>query len=375
MKVWRDTMEKFGLRFAPGAGGLLAWWQRSLMAWLPPRWQLQLGWSQARLLLWCQDDQLMLARQVDAELGQTLALPWPLLPDELDTVLGPRLAALPRVWLLPAASALQRRLRLPVAAAQHLHEVVKFEIDRQTPFQPDQVIYDVRANGRRDDALLDAELVVAPRWVLEELQVAAGALRPTLAGIDVADAVGVPLGVNLLPLEQRYRRADPMRRWNAILALAALLALCAAGWQLLDNRRDALQQLSTQVESSAQRAHAVAAQRQQLVDLVEGAAFFDQLRAERPTVVEVWNELSKRLPEGTYLEKFSIEGDQLQLIGLSSQASSLVGRLEGSPLWQAPSLTGVLQSDPGSHRDRFTLTATLAGIKHKEAADDAGAGR
>ncbi|UYK80145.1 PilN domain-containing protein [Xanthomonas sacchari] len=374
MTAWRDTMDKLGVRIAPGAGGLLAWWQRSLMAWLPPRWQLQLGWSQARLLLWREGEQLMLARQVESELGVPLALPWPLLPDELEALLGPRLAALPRVWLLPAEAALQRHLRLPAAAAEHLREVVKFEIDRQTPFQADQVIYDVRADGRRDDAQLDAELVVAPRRVLDDLQASAGALRPTLAGIDVAGSDGAPLGVNLLPQEQRHRRADPMRRWNAILAATALLALCAAGWQLLDNRRDALEHLRTQVDSGAQRARAVAAQRQQLVDLVEGAAFFDQLRAERPASVEVWNELSKRLPEGTYLEKFSIEGNQLQLIGLSSEASSLVGRLEGSPLWRTPSLTGVLQADPGSHRDRFTLTAELAGTKRKEAAD-AGAGR
>ena len=52
--------------------------------------------------------------------------------------------------------------------------------------------------------------------------------------------------------------------------------------------------------------------------------------------------------------------DRLTLIGLSSEASSLVGRLEGSKLWRAPALTGALQPDPRSRRDRFTLTADLA---------------
>ncbi|MBN6152654.1 PilN domain-containing protein [Xanthomonas sp. AmX2] len=374
MMAWRDTMERIGVRVAPDAGGLLAWWQRSLMAWLPPRWQLQLGWSQARLLLWRDGEQLLLARQLGAEPGTPQALPWPLSVPQLEALLGPRLSALPRVWLLPAETTLRRALRLPAAAADHLREVAKFEIDRQTPFQADQVVYDVRVGARRDDGQIDAELVVAPQRTLDELAASAGALRPTLAGVDVAGADGLPLGVNLLPLAQRHRRADPMRRWNAILAATALLAVFFAGWQLLDNRRQAAEALRAQVDSAAQRARGVAAQRQQLTDLVEGVAFFDQLRAERPSALEIWNELSKRLPEGTYLEKFSVEGDQLQLIGLSSEASSLVGRLEGSPLWRTPSLTGVLQADPGSHRDRFTLTAELAGTKRKEAAD-AGAGR
>ncbi|RBL01500.1 general secretion pathway protein GspL, partial [Xanthomonas oryzae pv. oryzae] len=51
------------------------------------------------------------------------------------------------------------------------------------------------------------------------------------------------------------------------------------------------------------------------------------------------------------------------------EASSLVRRLEGSPLWRTPSLTGVLQSDAGRNVDRFTITAELAGPDAKEAAD------
>ena len=94
--------------------------------------------------------------------------------------------------------------------------------------------------------------------------------------------------------------------------------------------------------------------------MVEGAAFFERQRAARPTATEVWDELSRRLPDGSYLEKFAIEGDQLQLIGLSREASSLVGKLEGSPLWHTPSLTGVLQGDSASRGERFTLAAQLA---------------
>jgi general secretion pathway protein L len=45
-----------------------------------------------------------------------------------------RLSDLPRWLLLPAGSALRRRLPLPAAAANRLRDVVGFEIERQTPF-------------------------------------------------------------------------------------------------------------------------------------------------------------------------------------------------------------------------------------------------
>jgi general secretion pathway protein L len=85
------------------------------------------------------------------------------------------------------------------------------------------------------------------------------------------------------------------------------------------------------------------------------------------------DELSRRLPDATYLEKLAVEDDRLTLIGLSSDASALVPQLEGSPLWISPALTGALQPDPRTHRDRFTLMANIA-VKPgagKEPANDA----
>ena len=84
------------------------------------------------------------------------------------------------------------------------------------------------------------------------------------------------------------------------------------------------------------------------------------MRRGRPSAIEVLDELTRRLPDTTYLEKVAIENDRITVIGLSSEASSLVGRLEGSKLWRAPALTGALQPDPRSGRDRFTLVADVA---------------
>ena len=71
--------------------------------------------------------------------------------------------------------------------------------------------------------------------------------------------------------------------------------------------------------------------------------------------------VSRRLPDNTYLEKLAIEGDRLLLIGLSPEASALVAKLEGSKLWKSPALSGALQPDPRTRRDRFSLTAELIG--------------
>jgi general secretion pathway protein L len=360
------------------AGGFFAWWGRSLAAWLPRAWRSALGLDRGRLLLGVEGDGLRLRLQDGDGMHDLGGMPPPAElevdgSDVLAAVLSPATAELPRWLLLPADACLRRRLLLPAAAGERLRDVVGFEIDRQTPFAAEDAAYDARLLSRRDgDGQLDVELVVVPRATLDAQRNALGAQARWLAGADVAGVDGEPLGVNLLPPSTRFAPSDPWRAWNFALAAVAVLALAAALWQMLHNRRDAADAFAVVAGRQAEAARNVSTQRQRLVDLVQGQAFLDKSRAGRATTVEVLDELSRRLPDDTYLEKFALEGDRMTLIGLSSEASALVRRLEGSKLWRAPALTGALVPDPRTHRDRFTLVAVL--VDTGPGADEANGG-
>lgn len=375
MTAWQDSLRQVQGQLGPGAGRFLRWWRQSLLAWVPLRWQAALGWSRARLLLQRDEAHLQIWREAGEGLEAVARLPWPLSPAALDRVLEPRLRTLPRVWLLPATQVLRRSLRLPGAARDRLRAVVGYEIDRQTPFESSQVSYDVRELGVAGEGLLQVELVAWPLRQLDDWRVQVGEWADALAGVDALDAQGATLQVNLLPLSQRQVRPDPMRRWNLLLALAALVMLVLAAAQLLDNRRAAADALRAEVERSARSARGVASERTQLQALLDGAAFLEKQRSQHAGTVEVWTELTRRLPDGTYLEKLAIENNSLQLIGLSREASQLVQLLQDAPQWRKVNLTGVLQADgAGSGRDRFTLTAELQPVAatvapSKEAAD------
>lgn len=316
------------------SGKLLAWWGRSLAAWLPSRWRRALGLDRGRLVL-------RPGEELDVPRGTT--------------------ADLPRWLLLPAVAGLRRRLSLPTAAGERLRDVVGFEIDRQTPFMAETVVFDARLLGRSaGDGQLEVELVVVPRAALDAQLADLGPLAAGLAGVDIEGDDGAPLGVNLLPPTLRSRRHDPWRSWNIVLASLALLATALMLAQGLHNRERALREFESKVAQQAIAAKQVSLQRQQLMDLVDGRAYVEHLRADTPAAIEVLDELAQRLPDNTWLDKFAIDNGRLLLIGRSGEASALVARLEGSNLWRSPALTGVLQPDPGSGRDRFTLAADLA---------------
>lgn len=351
------------------------WWMRSLASWLPARVRDLFGLSPQRLLLRRHGDELQLSLwRGDAE--RSLAeLPVPEAgvaeADPLGSLLSPRIVEVPRWLVLPASAVLRRRLTLPAAAGERLREVLGFEIDRQTPFTAAEVSYDARLLGRRGDDQLEAELVVVPKATLETALAALGTLAPTLAGVDVADTGGQPLGVNLMTGAQGRLRGDPWRRRNLVLLLVAAAALFFGMWQMLANREAAADYFEQQVDEEVRQARGASLEKRQLVDLIEGGAFLQAARAGKPTMVELMDELARRLPDDTYLEKLSVEGERILLIGLSREASALVGRLQGSPLWTDPALAGALQPDPRTRMDRFTLTAKLATAPAKAPGDAA----
>lgn len=362
-----SRLGRIGARLGPRAGGFLAWWGHSLAAWVPRRWRRVLGFDRGRVLIQAEGEDLRLHLQQFDESRELGRLPVPgrfeddlSASDPLAASLGVRLVDLPRWLVLPAASSLRRRLVLPAAAAQRLRDVVAFEIDRQTPFTADAVAFDARVLGHREnDDQIDAELVVVPRQVLDPQLTRLGPLAAGLAGIDIAATDGTTYGVNLLPPAQRRRNRDPWALWNWALTLLAVAALAALLAQLLHNRRAAAAVVEQRIAAQAPAGREAAAQRQRLTGLLEGQAFLGRVRAERPGTVEIIDELTRRLPDGTYLEKLSIDDRQLLLIGLSNEAAALVGRLQGADVWRSPALAGALQPDPESGRDRFTLTANL----------------
>lgn len=361
MSSLRDSIDWFRSRVGPGPRSFLAWWSDALASWMPLRWRVLLGLTQDRLLIQRQGDELHLRWQEANQLRDIAQIPAPATSEELQALLSRRLAELPRWLLLPTESVLHRRLLLPAAAAERLRDVVRFELDRQTPFTADQVCFDARILERREDGQLEAELVVTPRARFDMALQALEPLSADLVGVDVAAADGEPMGVNLLPSESRRAGRAPHRGLHWGLASIALLALVFGAWQMLDNRRAAADAFEAQMESRSAEARRVSAKRQQLVELTQGVITLDQTRASRPTTVEVLDEVTRRLPDNTYLEKLSIEGQRLLLIGLSPEASGLVARLQDSPLWRNPALSGALQPDARSRLDRFTLTAELTG--------------
>lgn len=343
---------------------------------LPDSVRRQLGVRHRRLLLSVDGQGLTLRAQLDDRvqlLGQ-LPLDDAALLAELRERLDAGAANVPRWLVLDIAQTLRPVLSVPASAEARLREVMQFEIDRQTPFAADQVSFEPRVLQRdAQTRQLKVELVVLPRTRLDAALGLLGPLADSLAGVDVAHADGSRLGVNLLPTTGRGLRVDRARQANRWLGLIAVLALVAAMAAVLGNRSSTLDGYRERVDAAKVQAREVRMLRNSLRSSAEAANFLAKRRAQMPTTLELLDDLTRRIPDSTFLEKVSVNDGNMVLIGQSQQASALVGLLQGSPLIRTPTLTGSVQTDPRTGKERFTLTAVVVGSARDKEATDASA--
>ena len=349
----------------------LHWWGGELARLLPASWRALFAEGQARVLYVIAADGLELRLEEAGRETLLASIPFESGADllsQVDARLGSTRAERPRWLLLPGGQVLRRRIALPAAATERLRDVVAHELDRQTPFRADQVAYDCRVlSVDAASKMAQVELLVLPKDKLESALAPLGPLAARLSGVDARDGEGRPLRCNLLSLERR-EPPDRRRLWlNLGLAAIALIALLFALTQILDNRSEAVSRLEADVAARHEQARRVAVLEKQLEEASEGASFLARTRAAKPSMLAVLADVTARVPDNTYLERFSEQDGQIYLTGLSGDAAGLVGRLGASKLLRAPALSGSVQPDALSHRDRFTLVAELTGTVHAPA--------
>lgn len=357
----------------------LAWWFGELAALLPAAWRDRFGGGASWFLLereaarW----QVRLPGTAEslAQWGDELE------PTDQHAALEMAMRAVDRddrrlALVLPASAVLRRQLQLPLAAADTLQQVGAFEMDRQTPFRVEQVHYAMRElDLPAPPGRFAAELVAVPRDVLDPLLAQLHAAGIRVDAVDVAIEQG-RLGVNLLPPGQRLQRVHPRRRLNLALAAGCLVLLLLLLGQWLHNREQALAAMQSQVEDMRAEAQQVAQLRQQWQDNVGAAGFLVQRKRHAVTMLAVLKELTERLPDSVWLERFTVDNNgQLGFQGQSKQAAKLIDNLKGASLITNANFQGSIQPDPVTGKERFYMVAQLRapnGSKPARSASTAG---
>lgn len=359
-----QSLDRLRERYAEsGLRTFLCWWRDELLDCLPPHWREFLRYEPARLLVWLEGEGLRFERRRGEQLEGSLSAPQSELTEDraaLDRLLGHGDERVGQVIVaLPGSEVMRRQLALPEAAKANLNQVLAFEMDRQTPFKADQVHFDAHIL-RRDPQTrqLVVDLAVVPKGIVEQAlnRLAALDLSPTV--ID-GSAGSRRLGFNLLPPALRTHQTDRRTRINWILAGGAVALTGVVMWQSLVLREQTMDALLEDVEVAKQEALQSAELERQVREAINAANFLARKRVERPATIEVLHELTHLIPDGTWLERLSFVGDQVQIQGQSERADQLIGILGQARYLESPTFQGIIQPDGQTRKERFTIMARV----------------
>ncbi len=295
--------------------------------------------------------------EIHRQAGETLKRVARMTTAELPEDAADRDESRPVVLLLNPGQYLRRRIVLPAAARDNLIQVVGFELDRHTPFSADQVHYTARVVKALPGDRIRVEFVLVLKALLDECldRLSEAGLSPHRVTIRSPEGEPLP-DIDLLPAERQPRSRRWQRRLNYGLAMVALGLLIAAMTLPIVHQRRTIAQLERMVRQTRQAADEARRLQQQVTTLQRQARFvLDRKQASRP-LIEVLEELSRRLPNDTWLTGLHYREGKLQIDGKSATAAKLVELLENSPYFRNVHFVSPITQDRLSGLERFRIS-------------------
>lgn len=170
--------------------------------------------------------------------------------------------------------------------------------------------------------------------------------------------------INLLPWREE-RRKQRQQEFVAMLVFAALLAgLIFWLWKGVVEDRIAYQQtrnnhIQGEIVSLDHQIKEIKQLQQRRDELVARMKVIQALQGNRPTIVYVFDQMVRTLPDGVYYTMVQRKGDTYTIDGIAesnNRISRLMRNLEGSPWFVHPNLLNVKALSDKSQANSFQLT-------------------
>jgi general secretion pathway protein L len=256
----------------------------------------------------------------------------------------------------PQGALLEKQLTLPRAAERDIGRVIRYEMNRMTPFDADDVFWTWTVMQQdRSRGHVHVRLSLVPRAGLMPLLTALSQLGLSPTALEAAVAGGPP---RRIPMHQETDRPGWRRRatpWlagvcGALAALAAVLPFVLQSLALaaLENRIAAMQPRVAEVQELRRRIAGANGGQDAIADA--------HLRFGTP--LEVLSALTQLLPDDTSLNDLALRQRRLTITGQSAAAPKLIAGLASDPMFHNPGFSApVTRNEAG--RDVFSISVDV----------------
>ena len=265
--------------------------------------------------------------------------------------------------VLPANQVLRRKVMVPTAGLGNLRQALGFQISKLTPFNRDQVFYDVvQGPASASAGMHEVELLVVPKafaqpW-LDQLS--------RVTGLPVArlQAPGPHNASNLLGQpgvpSRWYKRLNRNSYMVLLLVMSIGLAMLAPVAKLRLQVVQANQEIAALDRKVADTRHGWHAFQREIEGLEFMLAQYEQRR--QPSVVLA--ELTRLIPDNVYLTSMTLDQSGIQLTGQGTAVVDLIEILNESALFEQARFSSAITRSRDS-LDVFSISMQVAAAEQQ----------
>jgi general secretion pathway protein L len=273
---------------------------------------------------------------------------------------------------LPPGQVLRKRIVLPAAVEENLRQTLSYDLDRHTPFRPEDLVFDaivVARDGAKREIQVD--WAAALRTHVAEARRLAESFGATVAAVRAdspsSGSAAVPTRLNLLPDDARPATSTWLR-WQFWLPLTVLAAVAAFSVALpIWQKRDLAITLQRQTDQAKIAAEAADVLRRELDQKTGDYNLVLARKHQFPSSVQLLDDITKLMPDDTWLLQLELKSTnrnkepqkELLIRGESASAGRLVAAFEESKLFtEAAPRSQTTKIQPGTG-EIFDLGALL----------------
>jgi general secretion pathway protein L len=267
------------------------------------------------------------------------------------------------VLCLQPDSVLRLKVALPLAARENLDEVLGFEMERLTSFTANQVYYAHRVvDANQAEKRMTVHVMATPRAIADAAidLIRKWGLKPDIVTTEGNDLALDPT-MNLLPRPAPARSERSAGR--VFVTLIAIVLGLGVAQVYLEYRQQARLLAAYEARLAQSRGAAVRVEelKVEAAQLLARTRYVAQKKQAQPLVSEVLNEITERLPDGTWVSQLQVKADHVTLSGYSASASALIEGLEASDMLSQVRFTSPITLDSRLGVERFNLAVAIAG--------------
>lgn len=284
----------------------------------------------------------------------------------ISAMLKPVLHGANVAYLLQPSRFVVRTLELPGRAAEFLDGIIRAQIDRLTPWSPANAVFGWHRSAEAGGEKMVVTIAATARSLINPFIDAASELGAGLITIAAVLPEPLPDTAAITIHEQRVAQMAALRRVRRVLigmlagagALSALsIAASSIAGGMFEGWRDELTSRIAERRAQLQSGHDRAS---------EAVLELERRKHATPSSVIIIEALSKLLPDDTYLTELRIQGDKLQIVGITKDAPALIRLIEQSHHFKRAAFFAPTTRSLSEKGEHFSIEAHIEAVNTPE---------